>query len=235
MLMVRSNHFHQRRHQPAAPAGSRVPGNLLLRSLLLSVSQGGVDFNDGQRQLQFCTDKCLNQYKMQLFCSEAISLGAIQNPSTPIDHQQLLITPKLWKTKYGRRPAGYHDDQALNLVKRVKLVDVDNATSSRKGKTHRPLAAFQLPADFPVWRHAGGTPSLRAGVEQTVDLTWKSHQRSAFHSPRCGADAKLNDAKSHVFPVLPPNFVMTPYPILIPLPIPVPIPIPIPVDIQKSI
>lgn len=29
-----------------------------------------VDFNDGATQLQFCSDKCLNQYKMQIFCKE---------------------------------------------------------------------------------------------------------------------------------------------------------------------
>lgn len=29
-----------------------------------------VDFNDGASQLQFCSDKCLNQYKMQIFCRE---------------------------------------------------------------------------------------------------------------------------------------------------------------------
>lgn len=29
-----------------------------------------VDFNDGTIQLQFCSDKCLNQYKMQIFCRE---------------------------------------------------------------------------------------------------------------------------------------------------------------------
>lgn len=29
-----------------------------------------VDFLDGASQLQFCSDKCLNQYKMQIFCKE---------------------------------------------------------------------------------------------------------------------------------------------------------------------
>lgn len=29
-----------------------------------------VDFHDGASQLQFCSDKCLNQYKMQIFCKE---------------------------------------------------------------------------------------------------------------------------------------------------------------------
>ena len=73
-----------------------------------------VDFDDGQRQLQFCTEKCLNQYKRHLFCSEAASLGIqslqgqLAAPSTStsltIDpnsgRSRLLITPELWQTRY---------------------------------------------------------------------------------------------------------------------------------------
>ena len=71
-----------------------------------------VDLHDGQRQLQFCTDKCRNQYKMHLFCAEATSLGVQSctttpvtmdetSPGTSIDlkHQPTasrLITPDLW-------------------------------------------------------------------------------------------------------------------------------------------
>ncbi len=69
-----------------------------------------VDLHDGQRQLQFCTDKCRNQYKMHLFCAEASSLGVQScttpgsknetSPGTSIDLKKqstgLLITPDLW-------------------------------------------------------------------------------------------------------------------------------------------
>lgn len=70
-----------------------------------------VDLHDGQRQLQFCTDKCRNQYKMHLFCAEASSLG-VQSCTTPVSSKGetspgtsidlktqssgLLITPDLW-------------------------------------------------------------------------------------------------------------------------------------------
>ncbi|KAG8200073.1 hypothetical protein JTE90_001930 [Oedothorax gibbosus] len=61
-----------------------------------------VDFQDGEQQLQFCSDKCLNQYKMNIFCKETqahlqmhthlkesackMAAGAPAN----------LITPELW-------------------------------------------------------------------------------------------------------------------------------------------
>jgi len=223
---------------------------------------------------------------MHLFCSEAISLGVIHNPSTSIDvasgrsraasssnssssttsTQQLLITPELWKTNCNRSSASHHDnppiDEALNLVKRAKLCHVgenvapkgeaDNFIASKKGKTHRTgtllvdqLGRFQFPAKYPIWHRPSQvvTPPtnqipIREDFHRTVDLTLKSDLQSAFHNPQYGEGGKsanptvANETKSDVFPIVPPNFVMTPYPILIPLPIPVPIPIPI--DIHEK-
>lgn len=60
-----------------------------------------VDFQDGASQLQFCSDKCLNQYKMQIFCKET-QAHLDMNPH--LKEQGLeaannganLITPDLW-------------------------------------------------------------------------------------------------------------------------------------------
>lgn len=61
-----------------------------------------VDFQDGEQQLQFCSDKCLNQYKMNIFCKETqahlqmhthIKEAACKmSPNTSVN----LITPDLW-------------------------------------------------------------------------------------------------------------------------------------------
>ena len=43
-----------------------------------------VTFQDGEQQLQFCSDKCLNQYKMNIFCKETqvrISFRCTTRPS----------------------------------------------------------------------------------------------------------------------------------------------------------
>lgn len=74
-----------------------------------------VDLHDGRRQLQFCSDKCRNQYKMQLFCAETSSLGVQSCSSASIESKTVtppsidstpqpafptttgrLITPDLW-------------------------------------------------------------------------------------------------------------------------------------------
>lgn len=61
-----------------------------------------VDFQDGEQQLQFCSAKCLNQYKMSIFCRETQEhLKQIRSPSDMKkpkhdNDEQILITPELW-------------------------------------------------------------------------------------------------------------------------------------------
>ncbi|XP_055853993.1 sine oculis-binding protein homolog A isoform X2 [Episyrphus balteatus] len=60
-----------------------------------------VDFQDGASQLQFCSDKCLNQYKMQIFCKET-QAHLDMNPHLCDKGLETasgsggLITPDLW-------------------------------------------------------------------------------------------------------------------------------------------
>ncbi|XP_062561906.1 sine oculis-binding protein homolog isoform X2 [Armigeres subalbatus] len=56
-----------------------------------------VDFQDGVTQLQFCSDKCLNQYKMQIFCNET-QAHLDMNPHLKEKSASTgsLITPDLW-------------------------------------------------------------------------------------------------------------------------------------------
>ncbi|TDG38752.1 hypothetical protein AWZ03_014826, partial [Drosophila navojoa] len=62
-----------------------------------------VDFQDGASQLQFCSEKCLNQYKMQIFCNET-QAHLDMNPHLRDQGLEAaaagdgagLITPDLW-------------------------------------------------------------------------------------------------------------------------------------------
>ncbi|CAG5129429.1 unnamed protein product, partial [Candidula unifasciata] len=101
-----------------------------------------VDFQDGDVQLQFCSEKCLNQYKMNIFCTEARQhLEQIQNmagedakkvngPSKGGKHEkEILITPDLWlsaHTEVDIKQEVNEDDQETVLCLRK-----DN-TSARK-------------------------------------------------------------------------------------------------------
>ncbi|KAK5649813.1 hypothetical protein RI129_000842 [Pyrocoelia pectoralis] len=56
-----------------------------------------VDFQDGASQLQFCSDKCLNQYKMHIFCRETRAhLELHPHIADNSDLGGSLITPELW-------------------------------------------------------------------------------------------------------------------------------------------
>lgn len=104
-----------------------------------------VDFQDGEIQLQFCCEKCLNQYKMNIFCRETEEhLSQIQSqircPSTGSDdmagvspedsavNKQILITPDLWLQSQGKREKGKHSDHEVDATAN------GGGTSSRKTK-----------------------------------------------------------------------------------------------------
>lgn len=62
-----------------------------------------VEFRDGESQLQFCSEKCLNQYKMSIFCKETqehlnkIKEHADDSESDKEKEKEILITPDLWQ------------------------------------------------------------------------------------------------------------------------------------------
>ncbi|KAI5726709.1 hypothetical protein M8J76_007298 [Diaphorina citri] len=67
-----------------------------------------VDF----QQLQFCSNKCLNQYKMNIFCKEAQehldlhpdSISESNVPSFSSTEESALITPELWMNNHEDSP-----------------------------------------------------------------------------------------------------------------------------------
>ncbi|XP_057319323.1 sine oculis-binding protein homolog A isoform X1 [Microplitis mediator] len=74
-----------------------------------------VDFHDGESQLQFCSDKCLNQYKMNIFCRETqahLALHGIPSASPTSPSSGGLITPELWLRDCRSAPPS-PDDEAL--------------------------------------------------------------------------------------------------------------------------
>ncbi|XP_064617962.1 sine oculis-binding protein homolog [Liolophura sinensis] len=110
-----------------------------------------VDFQDGEIQLQFCCEKCLNQYKMNIFCQETEEhLSQIQSqircPSTgsedmagvtPEDstvNKQILITPDLWLQSQRKGGRGKHSEREHDATAN------GSNTSSRKTKVKSEAA-----------------------------------------------------------------------------------------------
>lgn len=75
-----------------------------------------VDFQDGASQLQFCSDKCLNQYKMQIFCKETqahLDLNPHLKEKGKSSNDNL-ITPDLWMRNCRSRSRSLTPDQRSN-------------------------------------------------------------------------------------------------------------------------
>uniref|UniRef100_T1GWX4 TRASH domain-containing protein n=1 Tax=Megaselia scalaris TaxID=36166 RepID=T1GWX4_MEGSC len=182
-----------------------------------------VDFQDGASQLQFCSDKCLNQYKMQLFCKET-QAHLDMNPHLKekgVDKPESLITPELSaspssslssrNTPQLNNRTDINPEKPLITVTNIqKLIDESNhyippvnkrkLMKSRKRRTRlSPTEPSILPT--PEHQHYNSEPI------RPCPPTLPSHQ---------GSQPNFN--------ILPPITVMVPYPVIIPLPIPVPIP-----------
>ncbi|XP_015434594.1 PREDICTED: uncharacterized protein LOC107190317, partial [Dufourea novaeangliae] len=92
-----------------------------------------VDFQDGESQLQFCSDKCLNQYKMNIFCHETrthLMLHGLNNVSCHDTEKSNLITPELW-FRNCQSPAGSPTEDTRATDEHVRT----DETSCRDNKS----------------------------------------------------------------------------------------------------
>ncbi|VDI19783.1 Hypothetical predicted protein [Mytilus galloprovincialis] len=126
-----------------------------------------VDFQDGEQQLQFCSAKCLNQYKMSIFCKETQehlkqirSPPEVKKPKTNND-EQILITPDLW-LKEGKSEVIDKEDKSvtnekeLDLKHRIPKIDkIENDVSSREKHISQTKS---LPERMSRDKHRRATP-----------------------------------------------------------------------------
>ncbi|RWS13716.1 sine oculis-binding protein-like protein [Dinothrombium tinctorium] len=102
-----------------------------------------VDFQDGEQQLQFCSDKCLNQYKMNIFCKETQTQLQLhphlqETSSKSINSGTSLITPDLWL----RDCKGEESSCRTNGTNALdgNFGDQSNACTSLKRKAMEPIS-----------------------------------------------------------------------------------------------
>lgn len=104
-----------------------------------------VDFQDGATQLQFCSDKCLNQYKMQIFCKET-QAHLDMNPHLKekgSSSTNALITPDLWLKDCRSRSASPsnsdHSRSSTSPPESVKLLCTTSANARTNHLQQRPF------------------------------------------------------------------------------------------------
>lgn len=167
-----------------------------------------VDFQDGETQLQFCSSKCLNQYKMNIFCKETQEHLQQISPTTETksdtegsSDQQILITPDLWlsnakhkNAKLRRKEAGDTDRELENAEKMESKSD----HSRRQSPTSASSSSDKLPVTNRsiLERMHGRDKSKRSSLRESL------HERSV---PRSKSPDSAQPAQNLGIPFVPPH------------------------------
>ncbi|XP_043279012.1 sine oculis-binding protein homolog A isoform X4 [Venturia canescens] len=137
-----------------------------------------VDFQDGESQLQFCSDKCLNQYKMNIFCRETQAhLGLHNVPTLPWSSSNPstcaagLITPELW-LRDCRSPPPSPDEE--NVIVDGDEDDGDEEDEGEIGKIEKTRSSIQAVQGCPI-----GEPRILTSGLSSLD---RSIHESKFGS-----------------------------------------------------
>lgn len=158
-----------------------------------------VDFQDGATQLQFCSDKCLNQYKMHIFCRETQAHLDL-NPhlvNVSSSSSASLITPDLWMKNCKSRSASPSSDRSQspvavgnpNLPQSPKNVAVSVLSPT---VSTSPSACSAKPAPMPVISVA---PNSKLMKSKSICLEERTMAQNASESRREHRIMKANAKK----------------------------------------
>ncbi|KAF7282583.1 hypothetical protein GWI33_002304 [Rhynchophorus ferrugineus] len=215
-----------------------------------------VDFQDGASQLQFCSDKCLNQYKMHIFCRETrahLELHPHLHGDDPTSGN--LITPDLWlrncKSPTNRSPSpkdicpkptdipASKQLPLITLTPNIKLLSSEarkcRLRPQKKSRKRCPstVTSIECPPSFndtPQDLRVRHTPPI-GEIETKTDMKEEAsnvESSETTENPEGATKISPTCIKAILGNLLPPPTVFVPYPVILPLPIPIPIPIPIP-------
>ncbi|KAL4709561.1 hypothetical protein ACJJTC_007292 [Scirpophaga incertulas] len=98
-----------------------------------------VDFQDGATQLQFCSDKCLNQYKMHIFCRETQAHLDLNPHLVSAASTSNLITPELWLRNCKSRSASPNSETSGSPTRDIIAKTVNEKTEQPKASRKSPL------------------------------------------------------------------------------------------------
>ncbi|KAI4903867.1 hypothetical protein NFI96_004566, partial [Prochilodus magdalenae] len=136
-----------------------------------------LDFGAGEERLQFCSTKCLNQYKMDIFYREAqaalITTTTSSSPSHPekeshltTGENQTLLTPQSWDNSFleGERQAPSPKEAPTPVLSSVASVlrssSVKPLVAVQHQKEREILGLSQLHSGRPVPQIAAGQPCV---------------------------------------------------------------------------
>lgn len=103
-------------------------------------------FQDGATQLQFCSDKCLNQYKMHIFCRETQAHLDLNPHLVNASSSSNLITPELWLKNCKSRSASPTSERSAspNPENTSNIPGNIEKTESQKTQNRSPLPLITI-------------------------------------------------------------------------------------------
>ncbi|XP_016358836.1 sine oculis-binding protein homolog [Sinocyclocheilus anshuiensis] len=182
-----------------------------------------LDFGAGEERLQFCSTKCLNQYKMDVFYREAraaLSGSAHKDeedrPKTAVEENQKLLTPEAWdrpaKTLSPRSPPQPRIQTSISPSSPARV------TPEQPRPPQMPLPFVRPPLRSPASHPPRPlSPNQRASFAPPPLLQPFPAPYMPFHPAY----------PPHLPPPWPQPMMLSPYPVFVPIPVPIPIPIPV--------
>ncbi|CAG9787640.1 unnamed protein product [Diatraea saccharalis] len=103
-----------------------------------------VDFQDGATQLQFCSDKCLNQYKMHIFCRETQAHLDLNPHLVNASSTSNLITPELWLKNCKSRSASPISEKSGSPTHEIIAKANSEKSEAQKSLRKSPLPLITM-------------------------------------------------------------------------------------------
>ncbi|XP_058826679.1 sine oculis-binding protein homolog [Topomyia yanbarensis] len=151
-----------------------------------------VDFQDGVTQLQFCSDKCLNQYKMQIFCNET-QAHLDMNPHLKEKSVSTgsLITPDLWLKNCKSRSISPASDRSESISPAPSRPSPEPSPVMLSPPVKKPLISVAPPSKLL-------SKNLQAAMTRSVAKSnrkrrsgLRPHQQAVLHCRR-NSNSKVN-------------------------------------------
>ncbi|TRY87189.1 hypothetical protein DNTS_031719 [Danionella cerebrum] len=197
-------------------------------------------FGSGEDRLQFCSSKCLNQYKMDVFYREARAALTVSKeeenlPKPSGADNQTLLTPEAWES-----PAKSISPQTSSCRTPHSKICTASPSCDIQEKPRPfqmprpPIHGQSLKSPNPRPPHNPPhalSPSQRASCAPPCSVS--PSQRASYPPPSPFQPRPTPYMPFHssfppqIPPLWPQPMMLMPYPVFIPVPLPIPIPIPV--------
>lgn len=154
-------------------------------------------FQDGATQLQFCSDKCLNQYKMHIFCRETQAHLDLNPHLVNASSTSNLITPDLWlKNCKSRSTSPTSEKSASPTLENMTVTKPTEKTEPLKPQRKSPLPLITIAPTAKLMKPKGSEEKTKS-PETKKDLRNTKMNLRKRRSSKCSATVTSQSMRQH--------------------------------------